>query len=162
MPVCLLENGQKSNPLTEVLMYRLWLTFYFSSFLSFCFFFSLWVRGRDNLAHITVCTSALSLIWHQVRPPVCEGGQPLASWALILIQTGMAFSHWWPVLRPLMLSSHSLFSSLFYFFSLNTHYISSIYLTLCPRCHSLYITFLFHHMNSSLPHLSSCSHEVFS
>lgn len=55
--------------------------FCISSFLSFCFFFSLWVRGRDYLAHITVCTSALSLIWHQVRPPVCEGRQPLASWA---------------------------------------------------------------------------------
>lgn len=89
-------------------------------------FFFLWVWGRDYLAHITVCTSALSLIWHQVRPPVCESRQP---WPhghvtpLILIQTGMAFSHWWPVLRPLMFPSPSFSPYLFYFFPLPTHII---------------------------------------
>lgn len=123
------------------------------------------MRGRDYLAHITVCTSALSLIWHQIRPPVCESRQPLASWACNPTDPYPD----WHGLFTLVTSTETFNAPLSLFFSLslllfpspNTHYFFSIYLTtLCPHCLSLYVTILSHHMNSSLPHLSSCSHDI--
>lgn len=72
---------------------------------------------RDYLAHITMCTPVLSLIWHPVRPPVCVDRQPLALWPCNPTDPYPD----WHGLFTLLTSIQSFSAVSLSLFSLNTH-----------------------------------------